>query len=368
MKVPFFDLKTQYAGLREEILAALDAVCRSASFALGKEVEEFEKEFAAFCDAKYCVALNSGTSALHLALLSMGVQPGDEVITTPNTFLATAEAITYTGAKPVFVDVDPATSNLDPKLLDRAITSQTKAIIPVHLYGRPADMDPILEIARARAIAVVEDACQAHGARYRGRRVGTIGDVSAFSFYPTKNLGAYGEGGAIVTNDTRIADFARAARNHGQTGRYEHEVVGYNYRMEGFQGAVLRVKLRRLMEWTQKRRQLAQEYRRLLAGVRLKLPQDDPRDECVYHLFVIFVNDRCCMQSKLAAHGIDTLIHYPRPLHLQPAYVSLGYPKGTFPHSERAAESVLSLPLFPEMSFEQVAYVCSAVREIAGAQ
>ncbi|MGH9701794.1 MAG: DegT/DnrJ/EryC1/StrS family aminotransferase, partial [Candidatus Acidiferrales bacterium] len=361
MKVPFFDLKTQYAGLREDILAALDSVCQSAAFALGKEVEEFEREFAALCDTKYCVALNSGTSALHLALLAIGVQPGDEVITTPNTFLATAEAITYTGAKPVFVDIDPATSNLDPKLLDRAITSQTKAIIPVHLYGRPADMDPILEIAGSRGISVVEDACQAHAARYRGRRIGSMGDVSAFSFYPTKNLGAYGEGGAIVTSDTRIADYARAARNHGQTGRYEHEFVGYNYRMEGFQGAVLRVKLRHLLQWTEKRRQLAQEYRRLLAGVRVKLPQDDPRDECVYHLFVIFVNDRCCMQSKLAAQGIDTLIHYPRPLHLQPAYVSLGYPKGTFPHSERAAESVLSLPLFPEMSSEQVAYVCSAV-------
>jgi dTDP-4-amino-4,6-dideoxygalactose transaminase len=368
MKVPFFDLKSQYASLRDEILAALDGVCQTASFALGKEVEEFEREFAAFCEAKHCVALNSGTSALHLALLAMGVQPGDEVITTPNTFLATAEAITYTGAKPVFVDIDRTTSNLDPKLLDRAITSQTKAIIPVHLYGRPADMDPILEIAKARGIAVVEDACQAHGARYRGRRVGGIGDVSAFSFYPTKNLGAYGEGGAIVTNEARIADFARAARNHGQTGRYEHEFVGYNYRMEGFQGAVLRIKLRRLEAWTARRRELAQEYRRQLSQVRVKMPLDDSRDECVYHLFVIFVSDRCCMQSKLEAQGIGTLIHYPRPLHLQPAYVSLGYPKGTFPHAERASESVLSLPLFPEMSLEQVAYVCAAVREIAGTQ
>ncbi len=368
MKVPFFDLKEQYAGLRDEILAALDGVCQNASFALGKEVEEFEREFAALCEANHCVALNSGTSALHLALLAMGVQPGDEVITSPATFLATAEAITYTGAKPVFVDVDPATSNLDPKLLDRAITSQTKAIMPVHLYGRPADMDPILAIAKARGIAVIEDACQAHGARYRGRRVGAIGDVGAFSFYPSKNLGAYGEGGAIVTNDSRIANFALAARNHGQTGRYEHEFVGYNYRMEGFQGAVLQVKMRRLADWTAKRRQLAQEYRRLLAKVRVRLPQDDPQDECVYHLFVIFVGDRCCMQSKLAERGIDTLIHYPRPLHLQPAYISLGYPKGTFPHAERAAETVLSLPLFPEMSLEQVNYVCSAVGEIAGAQ
>ncbi len=366
MKVPNLDLKVQYESIREEILAALDRVCRNASFILGEEVEEFEREFAAFCEAKYCVALNSGTSALHLALLGVGVQSGDEVITTPNTFLATAEAITYTGAKPVFVDIDPATANLDPNLLERALTSRTKAILPVHLYGRPADLDAILSFASSHALAVVEDAAQAHGARYRGRRIGAIGNATAFSFYPTKNLGAYGEGGALVTNDSRIADFARAARTHGQTSRYEHEFVGYNYRMEGFQGAVLRIKLRHLEEWTARRRKLAEEYGRQLAQVCVEMPKDDPRDECAYLLFVIYAKNRTAIRAGLASRGIETVIHYPRPLHLQPAYASLGYPQGTFPNAERACERVLGLPFFPELSLEQVAYVCSALREIAG--
>ena len=254
--VPYFDLKAEYALLREEVLAALDRVCKNASFILGEEVESFEKQFAKFCEVKHCIALNSGTSALHLGLLALGVQPGDEVITSPNTFLATAEAITYCGARPVFVDIDPATANIDPKLIERAVTRATKAIIPVDLYGRPADMDAILEIAARRRIAVLDDACQAHGARYRGRRTGSLGQAAAFSFYPSKNLGAYGEGGALTTNDDRIARFARAARTHGQTSRYEHEFVGYNYRMDGFQGAVLNIKLGHLDEWMARRQEL----------------------------------------------------------------------------------------------------------------
>ena len=364
MKVPHFDLHAQYADLREEILAALDRVGHNTSFILGEEVELFEKEFAEFCEAKHCVGLNSGTSALHLALLAVGVQPGDEVITTPNTFIATAEAITYTGARPVFVDIDPCTANLDPKRIEDAITSSTRAIIPVHLYGRPADLDAILAIARARGVAVIEDAAQAHGARYRGRPVGALAAAGAFSFYPPKNLGAYGEGGALVTNDDRIAAFARAARNHGQSSRYLHDFVGFNYRMDGYQGAVLRVKMKHFLEAKVKRLALVHEYHERLSGARLRMPHDDPRDECAFHQFVVNFERRDGVRAELEARGIGTAIHYPLPLHLQPAYASLGYPQGTFPHAERACDSVLSLPLYPELTRDQVTYVAASLLEI----
>ena len=366
MKVPLLDLKSEYAQLRDEVLAALDRVCQHSAFVLGKEVEEFEREFAANCSVKHCVALSSGTAALHLGLLALGVQPGDEVITSPNTFFATAEAITYCGALPVFVDIDPATANLDPRRIERAITPRTRAILPIHLYGRPADMDVIHEIAGPRKIRVLEDAAQAHGARYRGRRAGALAEAAAFSFYPTKNLGAYGEGGAITTNEDSIAKFARAARSHGQTSRYEHEFVGYNYRMHGFEGAVLRIKLRRLEEWTSRRREIAAEYRRVLSSARLQMPADDPRDECVYHQFVVYVKNRNAVIAKLAEREIETAVHYSRPLHLQPAYSSLCYPAGTFPHAEQACERVLSLPIFPEMTAEQVSYVANSVLEFVG--
>jgi dTDP-4-amino-4,6-dideoxygalactose transaminase len=366
MKVPMLDLKAEYAELRDEILPALDRVCQKAAFVLGEEVEAFEKEFAEYCSTRNCVALSSGTAALHLGLLALGVQPGDEVITTPNTFLATAEAITYCGARPVFVDIDPATANLDPKLIERAITPRTRVILPVHLYGRPAEMDAIRSIAAKRNIRVLEDAAQAAGARYRGRRVGGLGHAAAFSFYPTKNLGAYGEGGALTTDDDSIARFARAARAHGETSRYHHEFVGYNYRMDGFQGAVLRIKLRHLDAWTTRRREVAREYHRLLKGARLKMPMDDPRDESVYHQFAIYVSDRSAVIARLAAAGIDTTVHYPVPLHRQPAYATLGYLAGSFPHAERACERVLSLPLFAGISSEQARYVAEAVLEILG--
>jgi dTDP-4-amino-4,6-dideoxygalactose transaminase len=366
MKVPILDLKTEYAELREEVLAAIDRVGREAAFILGPETEAFEREFAAFCETKHCIAVNSGTSALHLGLLALGVQEGDEVITTPNSFLATAEAITYCGGVPVLVDIDPATANLDPKLVERAITPRTRAIMPVHLYGRPADMDALREIAVRHNLRILEDAAQAHGARSRGRRVGSLGQAAAFSFYPTKNLGAYGEAGAITTDDDHIARFARAARSHGQVARYQHDFVGYNYRMDGFQAAVLRVKLRRLYGWTERRRQIASEYRTLLAGAHLDLPVDDPRDECVYHQFAIYVNNRNAVIGKLAAREVETAVHYPRPIHLQRAYSSLGYPQGTFPHAERACERVLSLPLYPGLTSEQVAFVADTVREAVG--
>jgi dTDP-4-amino-4,6-dideoxygalactose transaminase len=368
MNVRFIDFAAEYAEIRGEVLPALERVCESAAFVQGPEVEAFEREFADFCGARHCVALSTGTAALHLGLLALGVQPGDEVITTPNTFIATAEAISYCGARPVFVDIDPATANIDPNQVERAITSRTRAILPVHLYGRPADIDPIREIAARHGICVLEDAAQAHGARYRQRRVGTLGDAAAFSFYPTKNLGAYGEGGALTTNDDRIASFARIARSHGQTARYEHKFVGYNYRMHGFQGAVLRVKLRRLFAWTQKRRAIAAEYQKLLMGTAVVMPVDDPRDECVYHQFVIYAGNRGGLASRLAERGIETAVHYPKPLHLQPAYLALGFPRGTFPNAERACERVLSLPVQPYLTAEQVLYVGNSVREITEAK
>ncbi|HEV3278034.1 MAG TPA: DegT/DnrJ/EryC1/StrS family aminotransferase [Terriglobia bacterium] len=363
MNVPYFDLKAQYAHLREDILLAVDRVCQGASFILGDEVSLFEREFAEYCEAGYCVAVNSGTSALHLALLSVGVQPGDEVITTANTFIATAEAISYTGAKPVFVDIDPCTANIDPALIEDAITPRTKAILPVHLYGRPADLDPIMEIAARHGVAVLEDACQAHGARYKGKRVGSLGRAAAFSFYPGKNLGAYGEGGALTTNDAQIAEFARAMRDHGQSQRYFHDFVGYNYRMDGFQGAVLRVKLKRLDDWTARRRELADLYRELLSDVALDLPQDDPASDCVYHLFVAYVDERERVREALQSCGVQTAVHYPRPVHLQKAYAALGYGPGSLPYTERASDRCLSLPLFPEMTSDQVRFAAEAVAE-----
>lgn len=366
MNVPVLDLKSEYAELRDEILVALDRVCQNAAFVLGEEVEAFEREFADFCGTRHCVALSNGTAALHTGLLALGVQAEDEVITTSNTFLATIEPISYCGARPVLVDIDPTTANLDPKLLERAITQRTRAILPVHLYGRPANMEEIRVIASRHNLGILEDAAQAHGARYRGRRVGGVGNAAAFSFYPTKNLGAYGEGGALTTDDDQIAKFARAARSHGQTARYEHEFVGYNYRMHGFQGAVLRIKLRRLYAWTSKRQEIAREYRRLLSGLRLEIPVDDPRDESVYHQFVIYVSNRNAVTSQLATRGIETVVHYPKPVHLQPAYSSLGYPLGTFPHAERACDRALSLPVFPAMTAEQISYVAASVREVVG--
>lgn len=366
MKVAVLDLKAEYAQLRDEILPALDRVCQNSSFVIGPEVKAFEREFADFCGTKHCVALSSGTAALHLGLLALGVQADHEVITSPNSFLATAEAISYCGAVPVFVDIDPANANLDPRLIERAITPRTRVILPVHVYGRPADMGPIREIAARHNLRVLEDAAQAHGARYRGKRAGGLAHAAAFSFYPTKNIGAYGEGGALTTDDDQIAKFARAARSHGQTARYEHEFIGYNYRMQGFQGAVLRIKLRHLYAWTSRRQEIAREYRRLLANARVEIPADDPRDECVYHQFVIYTDNRNATVSKLAERDIETVVHYPRPIHLQPAYSSLGLPPGTFPCAERACERVLSLPLHPGLTSEQIAYVANAVREIVG--
>jgi dTDP-4-amino-4,6-dideoxygalactose transaminase len=366
MIVPYFDLKLQYAALREEVLATLDRVGRKAEFILGEEVQEFEKEFAAYCGVKHCVAVNSGTSALHLALLAAGVKPGDEVITTPNSFIATAEAISYTGATPVFADIDPRTANIDPSQIARAFGSRTRAILPVHLYGLPAEMEEILEIASRRNLAVIEDACQAHGARYHGRRVGSIGSAAAFSFYPTKNMGGYGEGGALTTNDDEVAALARSLRSHGEARRYLHEHIGYNYRMDGFQGAILRVKLRHLDPWNARRKEIAEIYRRILAGARVQMQEGEEANERVYHLFVVYVDDRDAVRAKLEERGVQTAIYYPLPIHLQKPYQSLGYPKGSLPHVERACERVIAMPFYPELTDEQVTYAAEMLREIVG--
>jgi dTDP-4-amino-4,6-dideoxygalactose transaminase len=366
MRVPFLDLRTQYAALREEILVALDRLCSQASFTLGAEVEAFEREFAEFSGLPFAVAVNSGTSALHLALLAAGVGPGDEVITTSNTFIATVEAIRYTGARPVFADIDPRTANLDPKQAEGTITPRTRAILPVHLYGRPAAMDAFEELARRHGIALIEDACQAHGARYHGRPVGAFSLASAFSFYPTKNLGAYGEGGALLTADEAVAEMVRSLRNHGQSSRYVHERIGYNYRMEAFQAGVLRVKIRWLERWNEYRRRIGALYRERLSEARLDMPVDEPETYPVYHAFAVYVDERDKVREKLAEKGIDTALYYPEPLHFQRACSELGYGPGSLPATERACQRVLCLPISPELTTEQAEYVADCLVGIVG--
>jgi len=364
MNVPFLDLKAQYRQIEGEILPALREVCENCQFVLGPKVAQFEKDFAAFCGAKHCVAVNSGTSALHLALRCLNVGPGDEVIVPAMTFVATAWAVSYTGATPAFADVEAAQRTLDPAAIEAAITPRTKAILPVHLYGMPADMDAINAVAARHGLAVVEDAAQAHGARYRGKPVGTFGRACCFSFYPGKNLGAYGEGGAVVTDDDAIADFARRLRDHGQRVRYHHETVGYNYRMEGFQGAVLGIKLPRLEAWNQGRRRHAELYRRLLKDVPgLTVPSETDGFESVYHLFVIEVDNRDEVAKKLNEAGVQTGLHYPVCVHRQEAYADLNLGAGSFPVSERLADRCLSLPMCAELTEEQIRYVCQTLKD-----
>jgi dTDP-4-amino-4,6-dideoxygalactose transaminase len=360
--IPFVDLKAQYRSIKPAIDAAIARVLESAQFVLGEEVAAFEKEFAAFCGAAHGIAVNSGTSALHLALLSAGVGPGDEVITVPFTFVATAAAIEYTGARPVFVDVDDRSLTMDPDAIAAAVTSRTKAIVPVHLYGQPADMDPIRAVGAEHGLTVIEDAAQAHGARYRGRSAGSLGHLACFSFYPSKNLGAYGEAGLVTTDDAESADRLRALRDWGQQAKYVHTVRGFNARMEGFQGAILRVKLRHLTAWTDARRRLARRYDAALAETGLTRPREMDYATHVYHLYTVRLREREALRAALNAAGIHTGLHYPIPVHLQPAYADLGYRPGAFPISERAAAEVLSLPMFPEMTDEQVDAVAAAVR------
>jgi dTDP-4-amino-4,6-dideoxygalactose transaminase len=354
IKVPYLDLKAQYRSIKLEIDEAVGRVLETCHFVLGPEVAEFEREFAAYSDTAECIALNSGTSALHLALLAAGIQPGDEVITVPFTFVASIATILYAGAKPVLVDIEPQTFNMNPWALEAAVTPRTKAIVPVHLYGHPADMDPILDVARRHNLVVIEDAAQAHGAKYKGRSVGSIGDIACFSFYPTKNLGAYGEGGAVTTNNPRYARKVRMLRDWGQDRKYHHCLHGYNYRMEGFQGAILRVKLRHLEAWTEARREIVTKYNELLAETDAVLPTEMPWARHVYHLYTVRLKNRDATQAALLHEGIQTGIHYAAPVHLQPAYAELGYGPGSLPESERAAKEVLSLPLYPELTEPQV--------------
>jgi dTDP-4-amino-4,6-dideoxygalactose transaminase len=362
MNIPFLDLKAQYAAIKNEIQAALTEVIENTAFAGGPYVAGFEKEFAKFCGCKHAIGVGNGTDALWLSLLALGIGPGDEVITVPNTFIATAEAVTYCGAKPVFVDVEEETFNMNPALLEAAITPRTKAIIPVHLFGQTADMDPILAIAGTHGLPVVEDACQAHGAEYKGRNAGTMGNTGCFSFYPGKNLGAYGEAGAVVTNDDALAETIRMFRDHGQSKKYYHGVIGWNARMDGIQGAILNVKLKYLAIWNESRRANAREYTRCLsplAGVRL--PREADYAKHIYHIFAIRTQQRDRLMARLAEKGISCGIHYPVPIHLQDAYRFLGLKAGSFPVAEKCADELLSLPMFPELTTEQIGYVANTL-------
>jgi dTDP-4-amino-4,6-dideoxygalactose transaminase len=362
--IPYLDLPAQMRGLRKEIDAAIARTLDQCSFCLGPDVAQFEKDFARFCGAEHCVGLNSGTSALHVAMLLLNVGAGDEVITTPTTFIATSWAISYVGAKPVYVDIDDATFNLDPALVERAITPRTKAVVPVHLYGHPADLEPLLKLCRKHNLSLVEDAAQAHGAKYRGQVVGTFGAVSCFSFYPGKNLGAYGESGALVTNNAALAARARALREHGSTRRYYHDEVGYNYRMDGIQGAVLGVKLKHLDAWMRERRRVARRYHELLADTPLQLPREADYAESAWHLYVVRHPRRDELKKQLEANHIGCALHYPVPLHLQKCYAHLGYKPGAFPVAEKAARECLTLPIYPELTDEQIARVAKVIKKV----
>ncbi|EJT02483.1 DegT/DnrJ/EryC1/StrS family aminotransferase [Rhizobium sp. CCGE 510] len=360
--IPFLDLKAQYQSIKSEIDAAVLGVLASGQYILGEEVARLEQEFADYCDVKHAIAVNTGTSALHLSLLAAGVGPGDEVITVPFTFVATVSAICYAGARPVFVDVEPVTLTMDPAQLEAKITPRTKAIIPVHLYGQMADMDAIKAIADHYRIPFIEDACQAHGAQYKGARAGSIGTSGCFSFYPGKNLGACGEGGIVVTNSDDHAKTMRMLRDWGQEQRYHHLLKGFNYRMDAIQGAILRIKLRHLEAWTEARRAHGRRYSLLLGGsTNLRTPVEIADRRHVYHVYAIRSRDRDELQRVLTADGIQSGLHYPIPVHLQKAHADLGYQTGDFPISEAAAREVLSLPIYPEMPAWHVDQVAAAL-------
>jgi dTDP-4-amino-4,6-dideoxygalactose transaminase len=364
--VPYLDLGEQYRALRTEVLRALEDICESTRFAQGPATSEFEAKFAAYCGVDHCVSLNSGTSALHLALRCLDVGPGDEVVTVSMTFIATAWAVSYVGATPVFVDVDPVRRTLNPEKLEAAITPRTKAIIPVHLYGMPAEMDRIMSMAERRGLPVIEDAAQAHGAKYRGKRVGQSGQIACFSFYPSKNLGAYGEGGALITNDQSIAQRARSLRDHAQSQKYFHDEIGYNYRMESFQAAVLSIKLNHLGAWNSARIDRARYYTELLKDSSYKLPAHLSDSESVWHCYVIETPERDRVHSALQDAGIQTAVHYPVPIHLQKAYAHLGYQSGDLPVTETLCQQCLSLPIYPELSKEKISRVASVLLDLQG--
>jgi dTDP-4-amino-4,6-dideoxygalactose transaminase len=366
MIVPFVDLKAQYKTIAAEVEAAMQRVVTDADFILGSDVEKFEQEFARFCRAEYAVGLDSGTSALELALRAFGIGEGDEVITVSHTFIATAAAISYTGARPILVDIDPDTYNLDPKQIEAAITPRTKAIVPVHLYGQAADLEPILSIAHKHKLLVIEDACQAHGALYKGKSVGSLGDAGCFSFYPGKNLGAYGDAGMVVTNSKEIADKLKLLRNYGQPQKYQHVMMGYNRRLDSLQAAVLRAKLRHLDYWNDARRRAAKLYDEMLEGAaEVKTPYRAEESTHVYHLYVIQHPRRDQLLQHLKDRGVYGGLHYPTPVHLQPCYEHLNKPAGSLPVTEAIASRVISLPMFAEITEEQIKYVCDCIRSFA---
>ena len=373
MQVPFLDLKAQYRQIENEVVPLVTEAMTQGAFIGGDHVSGFEREFAEFCESEFCVGVGSGTDALRFALMASGIGPGDEVITVPNTFIATTEAISQVGATPVFVDVDERTFTMDPqKLQDYLETrntkhetrNQPKAIIPVHLYGQPADMDKILDIANKHNLVVIEDACQAHGAKYMDRAAGSLGKAGCFSFYPGKNLGAFGEAGAVITPDEKIANKIRMIRDHGQKEKYYHEMEGFNGRLDAIQAGVLRIKLKRLKDWNLARREKAAYYdERLKKIAGIQIPFEADFATSVYHLYVILVDNRQGLQQFLAEKGIATGLHYPLPLHMQKAYSHLGYKKADFPVAEQAAERLLSLPMFPELTRQQIDYVVESIKE-----
>jgi len=366
MKVPFVDLKAQYATIKDEINEAISGVVETTQFIGGERLATFEKNFADYAEAKHGVGCSSGTSALHLALCALGIGKGDEVITACNTFIATTEAITQAGAKTVLVDVIDGTQNIDPELVEAAITPRTKAIIPVHLYGQPAFMDPIRDIASRHGLKIIADAAQSHGAEYKGARKGTLGDITTYSFYPGKNLGAYGDAGMVVTDDADAADRMRLLANHGRYDKYSHIEEGYNYRLDTLQASILDVKLRHLDEWTEKRRSRAARYTAAFTGEGIRPIHEDPDCKSVYHLYVVRVADRDRVGEVLGSKGIATGVHYPVPLHLQKAYDYLGYSEGAFPNAEKATSEIISLPMFAELTDEMVDEVIAALKGVVG--
>ncbi len=365
--IPFLELKSQYASIQEDIRQAIDDVLESGWFILGPNVEAFETEFGQYCGVRFGIGVGSGTEALHLALRACGIQPGDEVITVPNTAIATALAITMAGGTPVFVDIDRQSYNMDVSQIEGAITSKTKAILPVHLFGQTADMDPILAIARERGLVVIEDACQAHGAEYKGKKAGSLADAGCFSFYPTKNLGAYGDGGMVITNDEQVAHRVRLLRNYGERERYYHSIKGFNSRLDEMQAAILRVKLKRLDQWNSARGQKAKLYDELLAASQVVTPAEMAHGKHIYHLYVIRSKSRDELRRFLESRRVGTLIHYPVPLHLQEAYSELRRRRGTLPVAEGYAEEILSLPLYPELNREAQETVASFIVEFGQA-
>ncbi|MFN0150785.1 MAG: DegT/DnrJ/EryC1/StrS family aminotransferase [bacterium] len=362
-EIPLVDLKAQYRAIRDEVRTAIDGVLEDTAFIGGKRLQDFQDEFARFAGARFALGASSGTSALHLALIACGVKPGDEVITVPNTFIATTEAITQAGGKIRFVDADAERFTMDPVRLAEAITARTKVVLPVQLFGQSADLEPILAAAKEHGAKVVEDAAQSHGAQYKGRPSGSLGDIAAFSFYPGKNLGAYGDGGIVTTNDESMANTVRLLLDHGRTSKYEHSAEGFNYRLDTLQAAILRVKLRHLNAWNDARRRVAAAYNERLAGIDgLLLPREFADGKHVYHIYAVRTERRDALKDHLAAAGIAAGVHYPIPLHLQPAYRHLGIPKGSFPVAETLAATFLSLPVYPEMGEREIDAVATAVR------